>query len=110
MPACARIFVPVASIHRLAVEEQEPGKFEAYNVGTGVGVSVLEVVEAARKVTGHGIPAQFPRLAGQYADLNGGWLKAYASGARPSVVMSPIASRLSENDIKAVSEYAAGLR
>src|SRR5688572_15817408 len=27
---------------------------------------------------GQGIPAQFPRLAGQFADLNGGWLKAYA--------------------------------
>lgn len=59
---------------------------------------------------GQGIPVQFPRLSGQYAELNVGWLKAYASGARPNAVMSPIASRLSETDIKAVAEYAAGLR
>jgi cytochrome c553 len=59
---------------------------------------------------GHGIPAPFPRLAGQYADLSLGWLKAYATGARPHVVMGPIASRLSENDMKAVAEYISGLR
>jgi cytochrome c553 len=59
---------------------------------------------------GHGIPAPFPRLAGQYADLSLGWLKAYATGARPHVVMGPIASRLSENDMKALAEYISGLR
>ena len=59
---------------------------------------------------GHGIPAMFPRLAGQYPDLNLGWLKAYATGARPNTVMGPIASRLSENDMKAVVEYISGLR
>jgi cytochrome c553 len=59
---------------------------------------------------GHGIPAQFPRLAGQYADLTLGWLKAYATGARPHAVMGPVAAKLSENDMKALSEYSAGLR
>jgi cytochrome c553 len=59
---------------------------------------------------GHGIPVQYPRLAGQYAELNLGWLKAYATGARPHVVMGPIAAKLSENDMKAVVEYAAGLQ
>jgi cytochrome c553 len=59
---------------------------------------------------GHGIPAQYPRLAGQHPDLNLGWLKAYASGARPNAIMGPIASRLNENDMKAVVEYIAALR
>jgi cytochrome c553 len=59
---------------------------------------------------GQGIPAQFPRLAGQYADLSLGWLKAFASGTRPHAVMGPIAEKMSENDMKAVAEYAAGLR
>ncbi len=59
---------------------------------------------------GHGIPVQYPRLAGQYADLTLGWLKAYATGARPHAVMGPIAAKLSENDMKAVVEYAQGLR
>ena len=59
---------------------------------------------------GLGIPAQFPRLSGQYSDLSFGWLKAFASGARPHPVMSPIAEKMSDNDMKAVAEYAAGLR
>ena len=59
---------------------------------------------------GHGIPAQYPRLAGQYPDLTLGWLKAYATGARPHSVMGPIAAKLSENDMRAVVEYATGLR
>ncbi|HEY2628566.1 MAG TPA: c-type cytochrome, partial [Usitatibacter sp.] len=59
---------------------------------------------------GHGIPAQYPRLAGQYPDLLLAWLKAYATGTRPSDVMAPIASRLTEADMKAVVEYASGLQ
>ena len=59
---------------------------------------------------GHGIPSQYPRLAGQNADLSMGWLKAYATGARAHPVMSLVAAKLSENDMKALSEYIAGLR
>jgi len=59
---------------------------------------------------GHGIPTQYPRLAGQHSELSLGWLKAYATGARPHAVMGPIAAKLSENDMKAVVEYASGLR
>ena len=59
---------------------------------------------------GSGIPAQYPRLAGQHAELSLGWLKAYASGTRPHSVMGPVAAKLSENDMKALSEYIAGLR
>jgi cytochrome c553 len=59
---------------------------------------------------GHGIPVQYPRLAGQYPEVSLGWLKAYAAGSRPHGVMGPVASRLSENDMKAVAEYISGLR
>jgi cytochrome c553 len=59
---------------------------------------------------GHGIPAQYPRLAGQNADLSFGWLKAYATGARPHAVMGAVAAKLPENDMKALAEYIAGLR
>jgi cytochrome c553 len=60
--------------------------------------------------SGHGIPSQYPRLAGQNADLISGWLRAYANGTRPHPVMGPIAAKLSENDTRALSEYIAGLR
>jgi len=59
---------------------------------------------------GHGIPIQYPRLAGQYPDLLLGWLKAYANGTRQNEVMGPIAARLAEPDMKAVVEYISGLQ
>ncbi len=76
------------------------------------GIKSLGVAACAgcHGASGHGVPAPYPRLAGQYPDLTLGWLKAYASGARPHPVMGPIAARLSENDMRAVSEYALGLR
>jgi UDP-glucose 4-epimerase len=41
-----------------------------YNLGNGTGFSVLEVIEAARRVTGHPIPAEIhPRRAGDPAVL-----------------------------------------
>ena len=59
---------------------------------------------------GHGIPAQYPRLAGQHPELSHGWLKAYAAGTRPHPVMGAVASKLSDNDMKSLSDYIAGLR
>jgi cytochrome c553 len=59
---------------------------------------------------GHGISAQYPRLAGQHAELSLAWLKAYASGTRPNPVMAQVASRLSEREMQALSEFMAGLR
>jgi len=57
---CVRDYIHVedlAEAHLLAVEGIEPGKAEAYNIGTGAGVSVLEIITAAREVAGHAIPA-----------------------------------------------------
>ena len=59
--SCVRDYVHVedlAEAHRLAIEGLDQTRMEAYNVGTGGGTSVLEVVAAARKVTGRPIPVQ----------------------------------------------------
>lgn len=56
---CVRDYVHVidlARAHILALEALKDGKSRAYNLGSGTGYSVLEVVEAARAVTGHPIP------------------------------------------------------
>ena len=76
----------------------------------GIKATGVPACAGCHGAAGRGIPAQYPRLAGQHPDLNMGWLKAYASGARPNAVMGPIASRLNENDMKAVTEYIAALR
>lgn len=71
--SCVRDYVHVddlAEAHLLAVEAAEPGRAEAYNVGTGTGTSVLEVIESARRATGHAIPVQLgPRRAGDPPSL-----------------------------------------
>jgi UDP-glucose 4-epimerase len=65
---CIRDYIHIAdlvSAHLLALEALEKEDRLVYNVGNGTGYSVLEVVEASRKVTGHPIPAeQAPRRAG----------------------------------------------
>jgi len=77
---------------------------------SGVKSTGVPACAGCHGAAGKGIPSQYPRLAGQHPDLTMGWLKAYATGARPHQVMSAVAVKLSENDMKAVSEYAAGLR
>ncbi len=59
--SCIRDYIHVedlAEAHRLALEKIEPGKGLILNLGTGHGYSVRAVIQAARRVTGHPIPAQ----------------------------------------------------
>jgi cytochrome c553 len=62
---------------------------------------------------GAGIPAQYPRIAGQYAEYIVAQLKAFKEGGRandPNGMMRGVATRLTDREIRAVAEYAAGLR
>ena len=73
---CIRDYVHIedlASAHLLALEKEAVG---AFNLGTGKGASVKELVDACRRVTGHPIPARvLPRRPGDPPEL-------YASGAK----------------------------
>ncbi len=61
---------------------------------------------------GKGIPPVYPRVSGQHAAYTIKQLKAFKDGSRSndSKVMQVIAFRMSEAEIKAVSEYITGLR
>ncbi len=62
---------------------------------------------------GAGMPAQYPRLAGQFAEYTASQLKAFRVEERsndPEKMMRMIAAKLSDVEIQAVAEYAAGLR
>ncbi|WP_033293370.1 UDP-glucose 4-epimerase GalE [Amycolatopsis jejuensis] len=57
--------VDLADAHLLALRHATAGEHRIYNLGSGTGFSVLEVVESCRRVTGHPIPAVVaPRRAG----------------------------------------------
>ncbi|MGI8867894.1 MAG: UDP-glucose 4-epimerase GalE [Mycobacteriales bacterium] len=70
---CIRDYVHVddlATAHLLALEAASPGEHRVYNLGDGAGFSVRQVIEAARRVTGHPIPAAVQgRRAGDPAVL-----------------------------------------
>lgn len=71
---CIRDYIHVtdlAEAHILAVEYlANGGESDIFNLGNGVGYSVREVIETARNVTGHPIPAtEVPRRAGDPARL-----------------------------------------
>lgn len=62
---------------------------------------------------GAGLPAQYPRIAGQYAEYTEAQLKAFRAGERandPAKMMRMIAIKMTDPEIKAVADYAAGLR
>jgi len=60
---------------------------------------------------GAGIPAQYPRLAGQHTAYLETQLNAFRSGARTnSPQMIAIAGRMRDAEIKAVADYITGLR
>lgn len=59
---------------------------------------------------GAGIPALYPRLAGQWPEYTSAQLGLYASGERAHAVMQPIASRMLPADRDAVAEFIAGMR
>jgi UDP-glucose 4-epimerase len=70
---CVRDYIHVddlADAHLLALQHTRPGRHSVYNLGVGTGFSVHEVLEAARAVTGHPIPAvTAPRRDGDPAVL-----------------------------------------
>src|ERR671938_309180 len=62
---------------------------------------------------GAGIPAQFPRLSGQFAEYIVTQLTAFREGKRANDrngVMRGVAAHMNDGQIRAVAEYAAGLR
>lgn len=97
---CVRDYVHVedlASLHRMVVETEPESRFRYYNVGTGQGVSVKTLIEVAREVTGHVIPASpDPRREGDPPDL-------YAD---PTKVMTELGWQPQYTDIRRTIETA----
>ena len=72
---CIRDYIHVkdlANAHIVSLEQMMSGRIknESFNLGTNSGYSVLQIIEAARQVTGHAIPVKIaPRRAGDPAVL-----------------------------------------
>jgi cytochrome c553 len=79
----------------------------------GVSARGIAACTACHGPNGAGVPAQFPRLAGQHAEYTMSQLKAFRTGERandPSQMMRAVAEKLTDREIAAVAEYISGLR
>lgn len=76
----------------------------------GIADRTIPACAGCHSANGAGIPAQYPRLAGQHADYTAAQLVAFRGGVRMNnVAMTGIAAKLNDREIKAVSDYIAGL-
>ncbi len=113
----------------LAVQKQKPE--EAKNRDTiEFGQRIYRAGDASKGLpacigchgpTGSGMPAQFPRIAGQHPDYLEAQLKGFRTGAEdasaegarandPNKMMRMVAIKMTDREIKAVADYLAGLR
>jgi len=79
----------------------------------GIAASNVPACGGCHGPAGAGIPAQYPRLAGQFPEYVAAQLKGFKDGARSNDangVMRGVAARMTEREIQAVAQYAAGLR
>jgi cytochrome c553 len=77
----------------------------------GIADKAVPACAACHGPSGAGLPAQYPRMGGQHGDYTEAQMVAFRSGARAnSAQMVTIAAKLSDREIKAVSDYIAGLR
>ncbi|MDR2924366.1 MAG: c-type cytochrome [Azoarcus sp.] len=79
----------------------------------GLASKGLPACAACHGPAGKGMSAQYPALAGQFPEYIEAQLKTFRDGARandPSKMMRDIALKMTDPEIKAVSDYSAGLR
>jgi cytochrome c553 len=76
----------------------------------GIAAKNVPACAACHGPAGAGIPVQYPRIGGQWAEYTETQLISLRSGARKNLQMNMIAAKLSDTELKAVSDYIAGLR
>ncbi len=76
----------------------------------GIAEKSVPACAACHSPNGAGIPNQFPRIGGQHQDYTTTELTNFRNGTRKNgPMMTTIASRMSDDEIKAVADYIAGL-
>jgi cytochrome c553 len=79
----------------------------------GIAAGNVPACAGCHGPAGAGIPARYPRLSGQFAEYIAAQLKGFREGTRANdsnAVMRGVAARMTDREIQAVAQYAAGLR
>ncbi len=77
----------------------------------GIVAKAVPACAGCHGPSGAGLPVQYPRIAGQHGDYTEAQLLGFRSGLRANnAQMSAVAAKMNDREIKAVADYAAGLR
>ena len=78
---------------------------------TGIPEKAVPACAGCHGPAGAGLPVLYPRIGGQHAEYVVAQLKAFREGSRRnSLPMQQISFRMSDPEISAVADFAAGLR
>ena len=103
----------------LGAQQQKPGAAknkDTLELGTkiyrgGIADKGVAACASCHGANGGGLPSQYPRLAGQHQDYTVAQLTSFRAGARKNnAAMSTLSKRLSDDEMKAVADYIAGLK
>ncbi|HZV63533.1 MAG TPA: c-type cytochrome [Telluria sp.] len=103
----------------LATQQQKPGAAKSKDTlelgrkiyRGGIADKGVAACASCHGAAGAGMPVQYPRLAGQQQDYTLAQLTAFKGGARKnSPQMGALAKRMSDEEMKAVADYIAGLK
>jgi cytochrome c553 len=76
----------------------------------GIADRKVPACAACHSPTGAGMPVQYPRLSGQHADYTTAQMLGFRDGVRKNnAVMTGVAAKMNDREIKAVADYIAGL-
>ena len=76
----------------------------------GIADRSIPACSGCHSPSGAGIPSVYPRLAGQHSDYTESQLRGFRDGVRKNnLQMTGVAAKLNDREIKAVSDYIAGL-
>jgi cytochrome c553 len=77
----------------------------------GIADRQVPACAACHSPNGAGLPVQYPRLSGQHAEYTATQLTSFRDGVRKNnLQMMQVAAKMNDREIKAVSDYIAGLR
>ena len=96
-----------------AREAQDPKTMEAGRAiyRTGIASAKVPACMACHGPAGNGMPSQYPRVGSQFGSYIEAQMLAFKKGERANnPIMTDIAKRMSDSDIKTVSNYISGLR
>jgi cytochrome c553 len=102
------------------VSEQKPNPGVAHDVAVlalgekiyrgGIMDRRIPACAGCHSPDGAGIPAQYPRLAGQFPEYVTAQLTGFRDGTRKNnVIMTEVAAKLNDREIKALADYISGL-